>query len=91
LKQFDRGAAYETESNCQRSGVPGIGSSGHVGRVLVRDGELAGWGVIRPCRKGRKIGPLVADNRATAEAVLSALLASVGVGEIFPRRSRHQS
>src|SRR6266568_1160231 len=43
-----------------------IGSPGHVGRALVRDGGLAGWGVIRPCRKGRKIGPLVADDRATA-------------------------
>jgi len=49
----------------------------------VRDGGLAGWGVIRPCQKGRKIGPLVADDRATAEVVLSALLASVGGGEIF--------
>ena len=60
-----------------------IGSPGHVGRALVRDGALAGWGVIRPCRKGHKIGPLVADDRAAAEAVLSALLASVGGGEIF--------
>ena len=60
-----------------------IGAPGHVGRALVRDGRLAGWGVIRPCRKGRKIGPLVADDRASAEAVLSALLASVGPGEIF--------
>jgi hypothetical protein len=59
-----------------------IGSPGHVGCALVRDGGLAGWGVIRPCRKGRKIGPLVADDRATAEVVLSALLASTG-GEIF--------
>ena len=50
---------------------------------MVRDGRLAGWGVIRPCRKGRKIGPLVADDRATAEKVLSALLASAGGGEIF--------
>jgi len=49
----------------------------------VRDGGLAGWGVIRPCRNGRKIGPLVADSRATAELVLSALLASVGGGEVF--------
>jgi len=56
---------------------------GHVGRALVRDGRLAGWGVIRPCRTGRKIGPLVADDRATAEAVLSALLAGAGGGEIF--------
>jgi GNAT superfamily N-acetyltransferase len=60
-----------------------IGSPGHVGRALLRDGRLAGWGVIRPCRKGRKIGPLVADDRATAEVVLSALLAGAGGGEIF--------
>jgi GNAT superfamily N-acetyltransferase len=60
-----------------------IGAPGHAGCALVRDGKLAGWGVIRPCRKGFKIGPLVADDRATAEAVLSALLARVGGGEIF--------
>jgi GNAT superfamily N-acetyltransferase len=60
-----------------------IGTSAHVGRALLRDGALAGWGVIRPCRKGHKIGPLFADDRAAAEAVLSALLASVGEGEVF--------
>ena len=60
-----------------------IGSPGHIGRALVRDGRLAAWGVIRPCRKGRKIGPLVADDRAAAEAVLAALLAATGGGEIF--------
>ena len=60
-----------------------IGSPGHVGCALVRDGRLAGWGVIRPCRKGRKIGPLVADDRDAAEVILSALLARVGGGEIF--------
>ena len=60
-----------------------IGAPGHAGCAAVRDGRLAGWGVIRPCLKGFKIGPLVADDRATAEAVLSALLAKVGGGEIF--------
>ncbi|QIP09271.1 GNAT family N-acetyltransferase [Bradyrhizobium symbiodeficiens] len=60
-----------------------IGTSGHVGRALVRDGRLAAWGVIRPCRTGRKIGPLVADDRAAAEAVVQALLASADGGEIF--------
>jgi GNAT superfamily N-acetyltransferase len=60
-----------------------IGAAGHVGRALLRDGRLAGWGVIRPCRKGFKIGPLVADDRVAAEAVLSALLGSVGGGDIF--------
>jgi GNAT superfamily N-acetyltransferase len=60
-----------------------IGAPGHVGHALVRDGRLAAWGVIRPCRRGRKIGPLVADDRAAAEAVLAALLAGTGSGEIF--------
>src|SRR4051794_1902734 len=35
-----------------------IGAPGHAGCALVRDGALVGWGVIRPCRRGRKIGPL---------------------------------
>jgi hypothetical protein len=60
-----------------------IGAPAHVGRALLRDSRLAGWGVVRPCRKGFKIGPLVADDRAAAEAVLSALLASIGGGEVF--------
>jgi GNAT superfamily N-acetyltransferase len=60
-----------------------INTPGHVGRALMRDGRLAGWGVIRPCRHGRKIGPLVADDRATAQVILQALLASTGDGEIF--------
>ncbi|MBC9879561.1 GNAT family N-acetyltransferase [Bradyrhizobium sp. INPA01-394B] len=59
-----------------------INSPGHVGCALLRDGTLAAWGVIRPCRTGRKIGPLVADDRAAAEAVLQALLASSGSNEI---------
>jgi len=60
-----------------------IGAPGHVGRALRRDGRLTAWGVIRPCRKGHKIGPLIADDRAGAEAVLNALLADVGGGEVF--------
>ena len=60
-----------------------INSPGHVGCAHVKDGRLAGFGVIRPCRQGHKIGPLVADDRATAEDVLSALVAKVGGGQIF--------
>jgi GNAT superfamily N-acetyltransferase len=60
-----------------------IGSPGHVARALVRDGELVGWGVIRRCRKGRKIGPLVAHDRSVAEIVLQALLATAGGGEVL--------
>jgi GNAT superfamily N-acetyltransferase len=60
-----------------------IDAPGHVGRALLRDGRLAAWGVIRPCRTGHKVGPLVADDRAAAETVLAALLAAGGGGEIF--------
>ena len=60
-----------------------INSPGHAGCALVRDGRLAGFGVIRPCRHGYKIGPLVADDRAIAEIMLSALVAKVGGGQIF--------
>jgi GNAT superfamily N-acetyltransferase len=60
-----------------------INTSGHSGCALVRDGDLSAWGVIRPCRVGHKIGPLVADDRAGAEAVFDGLLAAVGGGQVF--------
>jgi GNAT superfamily N-acetyltransferase len=60
-----------------------IGAPGHVGRALLRNGKLAAWGVIRPCRVGHKVGPLVADDRSAAETVLAALLASAQGGAIF--------
>jgi len=49
-------------------------TAGHVGHALLRDGVLAGWGVIRPAARGWKIGPLFADDRNAAEAVFAALL-----------------
>jgi GNAT superfamily N-acetyltransferase len=60
-----------------------IGTTGHAGRALVRDGALAAWGVIRPCHQGFKVGPLVANDRAAAETVLDALINAVGGGEVF--------
>lgn len=60
-----------------------IGSPGHIARALLRDGKLAAWGVIRPCRTGCKIGPLVAGDRPAAEAVVHALLASAENREVF--------
>jgi len=60
-----------------------LNAPGHVGRALLRDGRLAAWGVIRPCRAGFKISPLVADDRAGAEGVFGALVAAAGGGEIF--------
>ncbi len=40
-------------------------------------GKLKGYGVIRKCREGYKIGPLFADNQAIAEKIFLGLKASV--------------
>ncbi len=44
----------------------------------VQEGRLLGYGVIRPCRQGFKIGPLFAANSGTAEALFR------GLGDIAP-------
>lgn len=40
---------------------------------VLNDGELTGYGVVRPCRTGFKIGPLFADSDAIAEVLFRAL------------------
>ncbi len=42
---------------------------------ILQNGTLAGYGVMRACRSGYKIGPLFADNRATADRLFLALTA----------------
>jgi GNAT superfamily N-acetyltransferase len=49
----------------------------HTARLLVRDQRIAGYGVIRPCTEGHKIGPLFADDEAAAETLFQALAATV--------------
>lgn len=41
----------------------------------MKDGRLVGYGVIRPCRRGFKIGPLFADAAPIAADLLQGLLA----------------
>lgn len=60
-----------------------VAAPGHVGRALLREGALAAWGVLRPCRKGAKIGPLVAADRAGAEVLFDALVAEAGAGPVL--------
>lgn len=52
--------------------------------ACVRDGRLAGYGVLRPCRAGAKVGPLFADDAEAAESLLGGLLAAADPGaEVF--------
>ena len=52
-----------------------IGQSGATALGLLRDGRLAGYGMVRPCRSGAKIGPLFADDPQLAERLFVALKA----------------
>ena len=46
---------------------------------ILHDGKLAGYGVLRACRLGYKIGPLFADNPELAERLFLALRAQAPV------------
>jgi hypothetical protein len=49
----------------------------------LKNGRLSGYGVIRKCRKGHKIGPLFADHEAIAENLLLALTGKITGEEFF--------
>jgi len=55
----------------------------HDGLVLRRGGEITGYGVIRPCHEGFKIGPLFAQDVADAETILRGLLTFMPEGLMF--------
>lgn len=49
----------------------------------VKNGRLFGYGVIRKCRRGYKIGPLFADDEETAGTLLQALTGAIAGEEFF--------
>ncbi|ANV91372.1 GNAT family N-acetyltransferase [Picosynechococcus sp. PCC 8807] len=52
--------------------------------VMVNNTEITGYGMVRPCRRGYKIGPLFANNAAIAEILFLALKGSLPAGsELF--------
>ena len=48
-----------------------------------RAGQLSGYGVVRRCREGCKIGPLFADDAQAATALLAHLAAFAAGGPLF--------
>ncbi|MEU7583277.1 GNAT family N-acetyltransferase [Streptomyces sp. NPDC041068] len=52
-----------------------LAAPGHRALARIVDGRLTGYGVIRPGRDAPRVGPLFADTRADAEALLDALAA----------------
>ncbi|MDM0032602.1 GNAT family N-acetyltransferase [Variovorax sp. J22P271] len=51
------------------------------GLAWLQDGRLAGWGLIRRCREGHKVAPLLADDPQVARALFAALCAAVPAGD----------
>ena len=51
--------------------------------AVVKDNELAGYGVIRPCRNGYKIGPLFAETVSLAETLFLSLISTLKKNEVF--------
>ncbi|WP_020472521.1 GNAT family N-acetyltransferase [Zavarzinella formosa] len=48
-----------------------------VGRAIVNDGEIRGYGLLRRSADGHKIGPLFADDETIAAELLAGLVATI--------------
>ena len=60
-----------------------VNQPGAIGFAAVGDdGQLRGWGLVRPCRRGWKIGPLLANDAETGVRLLDGLRSVVGNDEI---------
>ena len=56
---------------------------GHAALAALRDGALAGYAALRPCRNGSKIGPLFADDAAVARTLFAAAMQRRPTGPVF--------
>ena len=77
---FDRLAAYDRRFFPEARDsflAPWIALPERASLVAVKDGNLAGFGVIRACRAASRIGPLYAETPEIAAALVSALAASM--------------
>ncbi len=83
---FDQIADYDRRCfPAARTGFLSLWLSPLAGAAIAaeRDGNLAGFGAIRACQKGYKIGPLFADDEAVADEIFLALAARAGGETIF--------
>ena len=57
-----------------------LGAGGHHALAVLDAGSMAGYGVIRPCHEGHKIGPLFADDAGAARMLFDSLTATLDTG-----------
>ncbi|MFH9614095.1 GNAT family N-acetyltransferase [Streptomyces pratensis] len=76
---FDRLASYDRRFFPARRDAflsLWVGVPGHTALVALRDGELSGFGVVRPAESGARVGPLYAASDDIALALLNGLSAA---------------
>jgi hypothetical protein len=83
MRPFDEICAYDQlffPARRQRFLQCWIAQPQSIALGCVQNGALAGYGVLRPCRQGYKIGPLCADSPALADRLFVALKAHAAPG-----------
>lgn len=78
---FDRLAAYDRRCfPAPRTAFLSLWLSPLAGAAVAaeRDGDILGFGAVRACQKGYKIGPLFADSEAVADEIFLALASRAG-------------
>ena len=80
LLDYDRGFFPEPRESFLRAW---IAQPGTLALGVIKANRLQGYGVIRPCRTGFKIGPLFADAPEIAEAIFLGLQQHLPAGEPF--------
>ncbi len=53
----------------------------HEGMSIIEDGQIKGFGVIRPCNNGYKIGPLFAEKKEYAMKIFQGLCSLAKIGK----------
>lgn len=60
-----------------------LAQPGATALAVIEGGKVRGYGQVRPCRRGAKIGPLFADTPEIAERIYSGLAAAVPGQPLF--------
>lgn len=60
-----------------------INTKNRISFMHTKEGKLSGFGTIRQCLSGSKIGPLIANDKTVALEILAALMTTTDVQEIM--------
>lgn len=80
LVDFDQTYFPASRSTFIKSWILSETPSGRTTRLTLKNDRVSGYGVIRPCISGYKIGPLFAETEAIAQALVAELCASTDKG-----------